>query len=162
MGSTKSSKNVQDVLLKLHEQNLEPVYNKIEENLTEQEALNKEVEWIKYYGRDNLCNESDGGVGGDLITNHPNKEQILLKMRKPKSEQGKKNMRKKRSLEHRKNISIATSGKNNPMFGKRFYDIWIEKYGKKEADKKENERKNKLKIYRTGKHFNKKLEKING
>ena len=27
-------------------------------------------------------------------------------------------------------------GKNNPMFNKKVYDIWVEKYGKEEADKK--------------------------
>ena len=33
-------------------------------------------------------------------------------------------------------ISKALSGENNPMFGKSFYDIWVEKYGKEVADKK--------------------------
>ena len=37
----------------------------------------------------------------------------------------------------RKNTN--TKGKNNPMYGKRVYDIWIEKFGKEEADKKHNE-----------------------
>jgi len=30
-------------------------------------------------------------------------------------------------------------GENNPMFGKSMYDIWLEKYGKEEADKKHSE-----------------------
>jgi group I intron endonuclease len=59
------------------------------------------------------------------------------------------------SKEHRKKISLATKGKpkhdqlfknkqrtrnlgnNNPMFGKTVYDVWVEKYGKEEADKKQ-------------------------
>ena len=28
------------------------------------------------------------------------------------------------------------NGKNNPMYGKSVYDIWVDKYGKEEADKK--------------------------
>lgn len=31
-------------------------------------------------------------------------------------------------------ISILTKGTNNPMHGKNFYSIWLEKYGKEEAD----------------------------
>lgn len=31
------------------------------------------------------------------------------------------------------------NGENNPMFGKSMYDIWLEKYGKEEADKKHSE-----------------------
>lgn len=33
-------------------------------------------------------------------------------------------------------ISILTTGKNNPMYGKNVYSIWIEKYGKEVADRK--------------------------
>ena len=35
------------------------------------------------------------------------------------------------------------SGENNPMAGRTPYDIWIEKYGKEEADRKQNELNNK-------------------
>lgn len=47
----------------------------------------------------------------------------------------------KRSDEFRKKSSERRKGKNvgskNPMFGKKVYDIWLEKYGKEEADKKQ-------------------------
>lgn len=33
-------------------------------------------------------------------------------------------------------MSKISSGKNNPMYGKTYYDVWVEKYGKEEADKK--------------------------
>lgn len=33
-------------------------------------------------------------------------------------------------------ISVNNSGKNNPMYGRSAYDIWVEKYGKEEADKR--------------------------
>ncbi len=151
LGSNKSNKDVQFYLKELQEQDLQPIYNKIEKNLTEQEAFKKEKEWIKFYGLNNLCNESEGGCGGDLISNHPRRSEILNKMRKPRSEQARKNMCVPRSKEHKKNISIATSGKNNPMYRKKFYDIWVEKYGIEEANMRENIRKDKLRIYRTGK-----------
>lgn len=38
--------------------------------------------------------------------------------------------------DRRKKISNMNSGKNNPMFGKTVYEVWIKKYGKEEADKK--------------------------
>lgn len=31
-------------------------------------------------------------------------------------------------------MSKCTSGKNNPMAGRRFYDVWVERYGKEEAE----------------------------
>ena len=50
---------------------------------------------------------------------------------------------KEKSLELRKNHSKAVSGKNNPMYGRSVKDIWIEKYGKEEANKMwENRYKN--------------------
>ena len=36
----------------------------------------------------------------------------------------------------RKKISESTEGNKNPMFGKTFYDVWMKKYGKIEADKR--------------------------
>jgi hypothetical protein len=35
----------------------------IEENLTWNQACDREIFWISYYGRDNLCNMTDGGEG---------------------------------------------------------------------------------------------------
>ena len=46
---------------------------------------------------------------------------------------------KSKSPEHCKNISehhANVSGENGPMYGKYFYDMWVIKYGKEEADKK--------------------------
>lgn len=39
-------------------------------------------------------------------------------------------------------LSEKSKGENNPMFGKTFYEIWEETYGKEEADKKLLEYKN--------------------
>ncbi|MDF2534860.1 MAG: hypothetical protein K0R18_1019 [Bacillales bacterium] len=37
-----------------------------------------------------------------------------------------------------------SSGKNNSMFGKSFYDIWVEKFGEDEARQKESNRRRKI------------------
>lgn len=63
----------------------------------------------------------------------------------------------KRSDEYRKKSSESRKGKNigseNPMFGKRVYDIWLEKYGKEEADKRQKESNEKNKNSNTGKRL---------
>jgi hypothetical protein len=41
-----------------------------------------------------------------------------------------------KSDDFKQKISKSTSGKNNPMFGKSVYSVWIEKYGKEIADNK--------------------------
>ncbi len=41
-----------------------------------------------------------------------------------------------RTPEYRTKMSQITSGQNNPMYGKNIYDIWVEKYGGDEADKR--------------------------
>lgn len=45
----------------------------------------------------------------------------------------------------------ALSGENNPMYGKSYYDIWVEKYGKEIAAEKEKEKSHKTSINTTGK-----------
>ena len=39
----------------------------------------------------------------------------------------------------RETMSNVTSGKNNPMYGKSVYDIWVAKYGKNYADNRKKE-----------------------
>jgi hypothetical protein len=51
-----------------------------------------------------------------------------------------KNKGKKRDEDFKKKRSEKYKGEKNPMHGKRAYDIWVEKYGKEEADKREAER----------------------
>lgn len=58
-------------------------------------------------------NISENYFGGDTFTNHPNKEKIREKMKN--------------------NIK----GNKNPMYGKKYYDVWLDKYGKEIADEKE-------------------------
>lgn len=47
-----------------------------------------------------------------------------------------KNKGKKHSEKTKQKLSQLNSGKNSPRYGKSIYDVWIEKYGKDEADKK--------------------------
>ncbi len=72
----------------------------LEENLTNEESINYEIYWIKKIGRKinggTLINMTDGGDGGDTISNHPNREVILDK------------------------ISKANKGENNPNYGGKF------------------------------------------
>ena len=49
-----------------------------------------------------------------------------------------------RSEETRKKLRKLNSGKNNPMYGRCAYDVWLEKYGKEEADRRQKETNNKL------------------
>ena len=78
----------------------------LEDNLTNEESLLKEVYWMNRIGRQSnggpLINMTDGGDGGDTISTHPNKSEILLK------------------------ISKRSSGINNPNYGgKLINDEWL-------------------------------------
>ena len=58
--------------------------------------------------------------------------------------QNNRDNQKYKSIEFKNKISKATKGKNNPMYGKKFYNIWCLKYGKDVADKKLKEFKEKI------------------
>lgn len=59
-----------------------------------------------------------------------------------------------KSDEFRKKMSSITKGEKNPMFGRSFYDIWVNKYGEKIANEK-------LKEYKLKQSKNKKGNKNN-
>lgn len=52
--------------------------------------------------------------------------------------------------EFRQTMSKVTSGKNNPMYGRTPYEIWVEKYGKEEADRLHKEWKHKHSVNNSG------------
>ncbi len=52
--------------------------------------------------------------------------------------------------EFRNKMSIISSGENNPMYDRKIYDIWVEKYGIEEANKREIIRREKLSIRFSG------------
>jgi len=49
-----------------------------------------------------------------------------------------RNLAPYKTKKFRKKLSIISSGQNNPMYGKNFYDVWVEKYGENIADEKMN------------------------
>jgi len=57
-----------------------------------------------------------------------------------------------KTKDFRKKQSINNSGIKNPMYGKTYYDIWISKYGKIEADKRQKEKIKKNSIASSGKN----------
>ena len=85
-------------------------------------------------------------IAGYIIpTEESNKKISEYHKDKPKTEEHKKNLSKSQkgkpknyvqTEEHRRKNSEANSGKNNPMYGKSIKDIWIVKYGVKEAEEK--------------------------
>lgn len=56
---------------------------------------------------------------------------------------------------HKENLRRAFIGKKNPMYGKSVYNIWVEKYGKSVADKKQKIANNKRSVALSGEknHF---------
>jgi len=82
-----------------------------QDNLTEDKAYELEKELIADIGLENLSNMTEGGEGGDTLSNHPDLDKIGNK------------------------ISEAHIGSKNPNFGKGYYYWWVQKYGKEEADK---------------------------
>jgi hypothetical protein len=81
------------------------------DNLNENEAFQLEKQLIEDIGLENLVNITEGGVGGDTLSKHPNISEI-----------GKK-------------ISQHHKGKNNPNYGKGYMKWWTEKYGEETAKK---------------------------
>src|SRR3972149_105901 len=53
------------------------IVNIVESNLTNEDACNKEIFYINYIGLKNLTNMTIGGTGGDTMTTHPNKIEII-------------------------------------------------------------------------------------
>lgn len=85
------------------------------DNITYDEAKEKEKEFISLYGRRNLnkgslCNLTDGGDG--VLGYKPSKEKIQ-KLKEI-------NLGRKHTDEWKRNMSIRVSGKNHPLWGKKF------------------------------------------
>lgn len=75
-----------------------------------------------------------------------------LESRKLISEARLKNPKSHKSQEFRNKMSVISSGKNNPMYGRTVYDIWVEKYGKIEADRRDMIRRKKWSVSSSGKN----------
>ena len=61
-----------------------------------------------------------------------------------------KNSGKIRTDEVKSKMSENSSGKNNPMYGKKVYDVWLDKYGIEEADRLLEEVKHKISVCTSG------------
>jgi group I intron endonuclease len=87
---------------------------------TLEELKQRESFWIKQL-KSNVrgvgYNISDGYFGGDVFTNHPNKETYRQKLKK------------------------ASEGEKNHMFGKSIYDVWREKFSENEVQEKISQHK---------------------
>lgn len=57
-----------------------------------------------------------------------------------------------KTLDFKQKISDSTKGNKNPMYGKKFYDIWVDKYGVYIANEKEEKRREKLSKRLSGKN----------
>ena len=124
----------------------------IEDNLTWEDACEREKFWIKFYGRKdlkegNLINLTDGGEGqlGIIRSESTRQKMRELNLGRKLSEETKQKIReskigKNRTTEQRKKMSLAHIGlhvgSKNPMFGKKMSNetkqkISIAKIGKK-------------------------------
>lgn len=77
---------------------------------------------------------------------HSNKSRNLI------SESHLNNPEPYRTPEFREKMSKLFSGKNNPMYGKNIFNIWVGKYGIEEAKKREKIWKEKLSLKNKGKN----------
>jgi len=55
-----------------------------------------------------------------------------------------------RTDEFRAKMSMATKGDKNPMFGRNYYEVWVSKYGKDEADKRMADYRKKMSVSTRG------------
>jgi hypothetical protein len=67
----------------------------IENFLTEKEALQREKDYIKLFGRENLTNMTDGGEGGDTFSNRKHSDETKKKI--SESKKGKPTWNKNKS-----------------------------------------------------------------
>jgi group I intron endonuclease len=101
------------ILKAIEKYKLENFKKEILEECTEESINDREIYWINVYNSNDLnagYNISSGGDGGDLISNHPNREEIRERIN---------NSLKNREFteEHRKKLSESKQGGKNPMYG---------------------------------------------
>lgn len=130
--------------------NLNIIYKKVIENVTEQEAIDKEIELIKFYGRldletgmlTNLTNGGDGASGYKHTQEWKDSRKNIPAWNKGKtniySEDTINNIKEKRKLqligprseETKRKISESQKGRDSS------YIRWIKLYGEDEADRR--------------------------
>lgn len=115
------------IINKIKKQGLKPIILKIYENLEENTALENEKMLVKLIGKTNnktgpLTNITDAGIGGDTLSNHPNKIEIYSRISKANKGQKRtdeyrdsqkeriKNMPEKDKLSWYNNLSKSLKG----------------------------------------------------
>jgi group I intron endonuclease len=100
---------------------LHPMIAVVDSGLTQEAALSKEREWIRFYGKENLTNLTTGGQGCSGISpflgkHHTEEAKEMIRQ----SKLGKFNpmFGKKRTADALKKFSEKISGKNHPFWGK--------------------------------------------
>ncbi|GJQ43921.1 MAG: hypothetical protein JETCAE03_34190 [Ignavibacteriaceae bacterium] len=109
-GNIMRNENFSQKLKELVDNNLKPIYKKVIETNIEQEAFDKEIELIKQYGKNNLCNLTDGGEGGFCDIKH----QKLCSLGRSKAW---KNKKKKKISTDKQRQTILEKSKNGTWHG---------------------------------------------
>ena len=112
------------------------------------------------------CSQKKAHKRPEVILKNKKRGKLLSKMYSGKgnpfygkehSEETKDKLRKidksyTKTIKFKKKMSKVTSGRKNPMYGKTIYDIWVKKYGKEIANKKEEDLNKKKSINASGKN----------
>jgi hypothetical protein len=123
--STNSENNSKQATVKaIRNDGFEPGVIKLFENLTEQEALDKEIELIALYGRKDLglghlTNLTNGGEG---TSGHKHTEETKKKMREAVRPNKGKKLRTPRTPEHTAKVAKSRIGKPSPIKGTTWTD----------------------------------------
>ena len=96
--------------------------------------------WVEKYGLEEANIREYERVRKQKETKEKNAKEGKITKRKGR------NLTKEHIEKIKKSCENNNKGKNNPMFGKSVYSVWVEKYGKEEANKREHLRKEKTKI----------------
>lgn len=111
----------------LRKEGLNPIIKIIKSDLNNEEAYALEEELIKSYGRKGIDT-------GGILTN------VTLGINPP-VRKGPRNDRKR-------------TGKDHPMYGRSYFDIWVNKYGYAEATRLQKEKSDKSRAYNLGRKMN--------
>jgi hypothetical protein len=110
-------------------------FQKWVDELGEEEAIRKDNEWYQNCNFNKHTkgnkNHAYGKSWKQMMVDANGKEQAEIKI-KELSEK-----RRERSIKDKVHTHFPdVAGKNNPMYGRSVYSVWVEKYGKEIADKK--------------------------